>query len=227
MSFHRFVACIVGICLTAPRVSAQTLLTSAFVGTQATDFDAACVAPGDNEICFGAGPLAVGANGFNATLSANFAFAAYGRLNTGFGSNGNWYTRNGVSASAVNVNYVSLAFTTSLTHIGAFMNYEPDVAAIPTLRAYNAANQLIADFSLSTLAPISTPGVNDAALFRGIEYAGGIHRIELRGSNLSATDFLVIPAGTQSVVPEPSTYALMASGLAGLFAVARRRRPVR
>lgn len=30
--------------------------------------------------------------------------------------------------------------------------------------------------------------------------------------------------GTQSVVPEPSTYALMTAGLAGLFGVARRRR---
>lgn len=35
-----------------------------------------------------------------------------------------------------------------------------------------------------------------------------------------------VSAGTQSVVPEPSTYALMSAGLAGLMIVARRRRRV-
>jgi hypothetical protein len=41
--------------------------------------------------------------------------------------------------------------------------------------------------------------------------------------NPSITAELTPPSGT-SVVPEPSTYALFATGLVGLFAVRRRRR---
>jgi hypothetical protein len=191
-------------------LSAQTLLTTEFAGTVATDFDAACIAPGDTETCFGGGPVAVGANGFSVTYSANYTFAAYGRLNAGFGSNGNWLTKNGVSTSSLsNDNIVSLAFSSSVTHIGAFMNYEPNASVTPLLRAYNALDELIASFALDALAPISTPGLNDASRFRGIEYAGGIRRLELSGSNLAAMDFVVRAGGAPVPVPEPKAWALL------------------
>lgn len=189
---------------------AQTLLTTAFAGTVATDFDAACEAPADGKICFGGGPVAVGANGFNVTYSANYDFAAYGRLNAGFLANGNWTNKDGVSTSSLsNDNIISLAFTTSLTRIGAFMNYEPNPGATALLRAYDAMDVLIASYALDVLAPISTPGLNDAALFRGIEYAGGIRRLELSGSNLAAMDFVVQTGGGTMPVPEPSALALL------------------
>jgi hypothetical protein len=206
----------------AASLPAQTLLTSEFAGTVATDFDAACIAPGDMEQCFGGGPLAVGANGFNVTYSASHGFASYGRLNTGFGANGNWYTRDGVSTnSRSNENVISLTFTTLLSHIGAFMNYEPNASATPLLRAYNAMDELIASFALDAQAPISTPGVQDAALFRGIEYAGGIRRLELSGSNLAATDFVVREAVV--AVPEPRAVALVFLAVLPLLARGRRR----
>jgi hypothetical protein len=194
----------------ASSLSAQTLLTTEFAGTVATDFDAACGAPADTQTCFGGGPLAVGANGFSVTYSATHDFAAYGRLNAGFGANGNWQTKNGVTTSSLsNDNIVSLAFSTSLTHIGAFMNYEPNASVTPFLRAYNAMDELIASFALDVLAPISTPGVNDASLFRGIEYAGGIRRLELSGSNLAAMDFVVRAGSGPVPVPEPTAWALL------------------
>jgi hypothetical protein len=217
MSYRLLALLVASVCLTTPALSAQTLLTSEFAGALATDFDAACIAPGDNELCFGSGPLAAGAAGFDVTFSANFSFAAYGRLNTGFGANGNWYTRDGVSASFSNENFVSLALGAPVTHIGAFMNYEPNASVSPILRAFNASNELIASFNLDLLAPISTPGVQDAALFRGIEFAGGIHRIEMSGSNLSATDFLVIEADAPSSVPEPKAMLLLLAAAPLLF----------
>lgn len=215
-------ACLALLSLSAT-ASAQVLHIMEFSGTVATDFDAACEGPGDTEICFGGGPLAVGANGFNVTYSASHTFAAYGRLNTGFGSNGNWFTRDGVSTNSLsNENVVSLTFTTLLSHIGAFMNYEPNPSATPLLRAYNAMDELIASFALNVQAPISTPGVNDAALFRGIEYAGGIRRLELSGSNLAATDFVVREAAV--AVPEPHTVALLLLAALPLWLRARVRR---
>ncbi len=59
-------------------------------------------------------------------------------------------------------------------------------------------------------------GLPDQGSFDG---AVDLPRLKFAGQEELAWDF-----GTGTVVPEPSTYALMAAGLAGLFAVQRRRR---
>jgi len=79
--------------------------------------------------------------------------------------------------------------------------------------------------SLVAGAPISTPGLNDAALFRGIEYAGGIRRLELSGSKLAVMDFVVRAGGGPVPVPEPSSLALLL--LAVPMMLRRRRRKAR
>ncbi len=65
-------------------------------------------------------------------------------------------------------------------------------------------------------------------------FMAGLNSIEFRWQGDGITDAIVIRSntatvvpgnpGTPGVVPEPSTYALMATGLAGLFGIARRRK---
>ena len=66
-------------------------------------------------------------------------------------------------------------------------------------------------------------------------FAAGLNSVEFRWQGDGITDGIVIRSsasttfvpgnpGTPGVVPEPSTYALMATGLAGLVGIARRRK---
>ena len=66
-------------------------------------------------------------------------------------------------------------------------------------------------------------------------FAAGLNSVEFRWQGDGTTDGIVIRSstattfvpgnpGTPGVVPEPSTYALMATGLAGLVGIARRRK---
>jgi hypothetical protein len=61
-------------------------------------------------------------------------------------------------------------------------------------------------------------------------FNAGLNTLEFRYSGDGVTDGIVVRVNsaliTNSVIPEPSTYALMATGLAGLAGVARRRRRV-
>lgn len=65
-------------------------------------------------------------------------------------------------------------------------------------------------------------------------FQAGTNTIEFRWQGDGVTDgiavrvnsSIVVPGPPVGVIPEPSTYALMATGLAGLFGIARRRRSV-
>lgn len=61
-------------------------------------------------------------------------------------------------------------------------------------------------------------GPGGSSTFAGLRFTSSQAAFEFDDIAIKAV------SGSQSVVPEPSTYALMAAGLAGLFGVARRRK---
>ncbi len=79
-----------------------------------------------------------------------------------------------------------------------------------------------------TPTPLPPNGGNWTTPFSMIIASGfvaGVNTLEIKLSGNGQTDGLLLD-GRVNVVPEPSTYALMATGLVGLVGVARRRRNV-
>lgn len=168
--------------------------------------------------CFGAGPVAIGTNGFNVTYSANSGGSLLSGPGGGYGlnTNGMWYN---VAYAATNGSAtVRFDFASLVGSVGGWMNYAPGNGPA-FISAYDGSNNLVASYDLTSLAPISTSGTDQAA-FRGISYAGGIKAFEISGNYILTQDL----SAKNTTVPEPSSIVLMGAGLAGLVAVRRRKR---
>ncbi|MEP6764281.1 MAG: PEP-CTERM sorting domain-containing protein [Gemmatimonadaceae bacterium] len=199
-------------------VQAQTLLTTPFGGTQATNILGIC----PTGYCQSA-PYAIGTNGFGVSFNGDAPYLVGIGGAWGLVGNGNWTGAFGYAGTndqlGDNLSNI-FSFSAPVTSVGAFMNYAPGQGGAPTLIAYNLLNVMVASYDLSALAPINTPAGSDQGAFRGISYAGGISKLELKGGFLVNRDLF---ATRDSVVPEPATMTLLALGLAGM-AVARRKK---
>lgn len=138
-----------------------------------------------------------------------------------YGLNGNGTF--GGNATYIGVNsgggYDTLTFSTPVSTFGAYWNYAVPLGeqawwTDPTISTFTAGGTLIASFDLATLAPISTPGAFNAFEFRGIvDSMAQIGYVEFGGSYLLLAG---TPNGSVGGIPEPSTWAMLMIGFAGL-----------
>ncbi len=213
------------IAATAPAMAAGTLLTSD-AGYSGRGLDLSAFANGNYN--FTRGPIAI--DGFTFTASpvnpSSDAGSVVGQGTYGLASNGYF----GGDAVYIGVDapdgYAELLGTTGYSELGFYFNYAPFTGDDPTIWTLDAAGNVLDEFNLAALAPISTPdGFNEFA-FRGVAYDDGteIYGLRFGGSYilLTGTADGTVPPATGNI-PEPATWALLIAGF-GLVGVAARRR---
>src|SRR4029077_6125005 len=89
--------------------------------------------------------------------------------------------------------------------VGAFENYSPDNGGSPTIRVLDSNGNILEQYDLSMIAPISTPnGLNQGA-FRGImRSTADIAAIEYR-DGFQALDNLTFSHSSVGKVAEPTS----------------------
>ena len=137
-----------------------------------------------------------------------------GQGSYGLGANGSF----GGAATYIGVDsgtgFDTLTFAHAVSSFGAYFNYAPGFGDDPTISTFDGST-LLATFDLATLAPISTPGGFNEFSFRGItDTSADITSVEFGGSYLLLAGSP--SGGIAGGVPEPSTWAMMVIGFAGL-----------
>jgi len=173
--------------------------------------------------CFGPGPFTFGpgvtwksTNAFNNAGSVFGFTAAFS-----FGGNGIWTGALGPMAGLNDstdrygsTDTMTFTFTTPVSAVGGFLNYEPGGSTPTTIAVHDAHGNLIeSPFNLT----FSTGG-NDHGFFFGFKESGPIIK------SFTLTDnFIGITNLTTAAIPEPSSLLLITSGLLGVIGFSRRR----
>lgn len=194
--------------------TATVALTGSASATVITSMPGGTVVPfpviGAPTFGFGAGPHVFGPGISWTSGSTNSVFGFDSGY--GFASNGFWgslvMAGTNDATSAMNFN-----FTTPVTAVGGFVNYSPDYGSA-VMSVYDVSDTLIESFVLNFLIPYGA----DTGLFYGFSEATPIARFELSGAYVGITDLTI-----SSAVPEPSTWAMMLIGFAGLGFLAQRK----
>jgi hypothetical protein len=134
----------------------------------------------------------------------------------GFGGNGFWDLAVGPMAGlGLESGSMTFAFSSPVSGVGGFLNYEPGHAAASVIAIYNSSLQLLDSGELKFLL---SPSDTDSGRFLGFERGSAdISYFTLSNDFVGITDLTVVGGA----VPEPGTLMLLGAGMAGL--AARRR----
>lgn len=218
----------------AAAIALATLATPAFaVGTLLTDdtgytgrgLDLTAFANGNYNFTFG--PINV--DGFTFTAAPGGGGnsgqgSVVGQGGYGLNSNGSF----GGDAVYIGVDsgtgYAQLLGTTGYSQLGFFINYAPGVGDDATFWTLDAAGNVMDEFNIADLAPVSTPGGFNEFMFRGVAYDDGTQIYGMRfGGN-----YILLTGTADGVpnpgIPEPATWAMLILGFGLVGSAARRRR---
>ncbi len=101
--------------------------------------------------------------------------------------------------------------------VGAFENYSPDNGGTPLIRALGINGNILEQYDLSVLAPISTPGGLNQGAFRGIMRSTADIAATEYSDGFQALDNLTFSHSSVGKVTEPASLLLMFFG--GFFFV--------
>lgn len=210
--------------LATPTFAAATLLTDD-AGYTGRGLDLSAYANGNYNFTFG--PINV--DGFTFTAAPGGGGnsgqgSVVGQGGYGLAGNGSF----GGDAVYIGVDsatgYAQLLGTTGYSQLGFFINYAPGVGDDATFWTLDAAGNVMDEFNIVDLAPVSTPGGFNEFMFRGVSYDDGTQIYGMRfGGN-----YILLTGTADGVpnpgIPEPATWAMLILGFGLVGSAARRRR---
>ena len=217
----RAVAAVAAALMLSTTVNAQSIITSRAALGATGFFDWSVLGPTLTSVANPTSGIAgTTTGGITATVSRSTA-GIMSRLDQGNGWSGNFAAGDALLWTNNQPGFLRIAFSSAVDGVGAQIQQNVFGAFTGVLRVFNGAT-LLNTFNLAGNST-NTSGDN-SAIFLGAQGAP-ITAIEYQMSDITK-DFAInrLSIRSTSVVPEPSTYALLATGLVALMGVSRRRR---
>jgi hypothetical protein len=167
---------------------------------------------------FGTGPNTFGSP--TITWSATASNAVFG-FNGGnaFGANGSWSGLVEAATNALGITSMTFTFSAPVIAVGGFINYAQNFTNgnSGVISVFDASNTLIETNTFN----FSTGGGTNTGFFRGFSESTPISSFELTGLDIALTNLTFTAV---AAVPEPSTWAMMLLGFAGIGFMAYHRK---